>query len=253
MSKPTLPLVIGHRGSPRRAPENSLAGFALAFEEGADMVELDVRLNRDGTPMVFHDDTLNRMCGRLGRLDQLSDEECRTAHIGKRYGMAFRHETIPTLRDALHEVAAVDGRVNVEIKERQATAPVVALIQKLHLHDNVLISAFDWRVLDDVATLDAGIATAALYQFHLAPHVALRHRVRALHPYFRSVLPGHIALAHTLGLTVNAWTVNTPGAWRRLMASGVDGLVTDTPGELRRFLKAREHAQGEKVSEHLSS
>lgn len=230
-------MVIGHRGSPRKAPENSLSGFLIAFEDGADMVELDVRLNQDGTPMVFHDDTLPRMVGHPGRLDHLSNEECQQAFIGRRHGGAFRREPIPPLARVLEEIKRLGGRVNIEIKETRAVEPVVRMVQRLRLHDQVLISAFDWRALDKVRRQDAGITLGALYQFHLMPLTALRHGVSALHPYHFSVLPGHVPLAHSLGLLVNTWTVNQSRDWSRLIENDVDGLITDTPGLLVQWLK----------------
>ena len=235
MTSPTdraAPLLYAHRGASADAPENTIAAFALAKEQGADGIELDVRRSGDGELVVHHDATLPD--GRIIRATP-------TAELPV---------AVPSLAAALDACAGVV--VNVEIKnspfdpdhdaERTLADDVVALLAERRLAaDRVLVSSFDLATVDRVRSL-GDVPTAFLTFVHPvgAEAIALaaeRGHV-AIHPHERTVDAAFVALAHAAGLAVNVWTVDDPGRIRALADVGVDGIVTNVPARAREALRA---------------
>lgn len=237
MRPPARPLVLGHRGARRRAPENTIAAFDLAMDEGADGVELDVRLNRDGHVVVIHDPTLERVTdGRdRRRIEDVGLAELAAIDLG---GGA----RVPALEEVLSWARRRRARVNVELK-RDVTrrARFVWEVVRLLAFEpaagtRLLTSSFDpWLVL----------ACA-----HFLPHIAAGWLVEApgpvpgrsfgerllgasaVHPQASLVTPESIAPWHHDGCLVNVWTVNDPADAQRLAQIGVDTIISDEPGKI---------------------
>jgi glycerophosphoryl diester phosphodiesterase len=233
----TRPLVLGHRGSPRQARENTLEAFSLAREDGADGVELDVHRTRDGALVVHHDADVEGF-GVLAEADLAT--------------IRGAFDWIPTLVEVLDVCAGL--LVNIEIKnsprdadfdpDETVAAGVVELLASRGDIDRVLVSSFHLPSIERVRALDAAVPTAYLTVLHPAPvdavDVAVVGGHRAIHPFF-GVLADEAAgvvveQAHTLGIAVNTWTVNEPDDFVRLAAAGVDGIVTDVPAVARSVL-----------------
>lgn len=231
------PLVLGHRGARRVAPENTLAAFAAARAQGADGIELDVRATRDGQLVVHHDPALSE--GPVLAEADLADLR------------AVRPD-LPTLAEALD-----GGRgllVNVEIKnlpweagfdpdERVADA-VVDLLEARGGTDRIIVSSFNLPTVDRVrarsATLPTGMLLLGGTELRAMATVAHDHGHDALHPEVRSldgaVAADQVAAVRATGLQVNVWTVNDPADVVRLAGLGVDALVTDVPDVTRAAL-----------------
>ncbi len=230
------PLILGHRGSPRRARENTVEAFALAREDGADGVELDVHASADGALVVHHDAGIEGF-GVLA--------EHPLAAIRERFPW------LPTLAEVLDCCRGL--LVNVEIKNSPDDADfdpdegvadrVVALLGERAGVDRVVVSSFHLPSVDRVHALDPSIPTGFLVGVVdplEALGVALTGGHRAVHPFF-GMLAERAAVtvveeAHTLGIAVNTWTVNEPAEIRRLAAAGVDAVITDVPAEARAAL-----------------
>ena len=141
------PLVLGHRGASAHAPENTLAAFRLALEQGADGIELDARLTRDREVMVLHDAGVERVSGGAGQMSELTRAEIQRLDTGSRFGPAFSGERIP----ALEEVFTTFGdRPVYEIEIKNFSSPgdglegkVLGLILRFGLQQRVLITSFN--------------------------------------------------------------------------------------------------------------
>jgi glycerophosphoryl diester phosphodiesterase len=234
------PIVIAHRGASAVEAENTVAAFRRARELGADWVELDVHLSRDGVLVVHHDDSY-------------ADGRALPA-----VASADRPPSVPTLAEAL---AACDGMgVNVELKcpsgeEETAGVEVAdALVTELHARaaasvttPPILVSSFTVAAIERVRALDAHVDTALLTfaiddpAATVAQAAAAGHR--ALHPFDATVDPGLVRLAHDAGLAVNVWTVDDPRRMVELASIGVDGICTDLPDVAVRALADWRRAQ----------
>ncbi len=227
-----MTLVIAHRGSSKAEPENTLAAFRRAREDGADLVELDVRLTVDGALAVVHDPLLGD-----GRVVAETDSFDLPDHI-------------PLLDAALEVCAGLV--VNVEIKSsprepgfdptRRAADVLVEVLAARGGVDRVIVSSFDLEVIDRVRALAPDLETAYLVSF-IANHaklvdqlVARRHQ--GVHPWHLLVNRRLVARCHAAGLAVRPWTVDDPDRIAKLATLGVDAICTNVPAVAVSLLRA---------------
>jgi glycerophosphoryl diester phosphodiesterase len=224
----TRPLVFAHRGGSKLAPENTIEAFDAGMAAGADGLELDVHLSRDGMVVVHHDRLLDRTTKATGPLRARSAEEL--ASLG-----------VPALRDVL--VRHPSARVIVELKEEGAdlARAVIDEVRRADAIERVCLGSFSARVLRSARAIDPRIATSggrmevrlALYRSWVnltpgrAPYQAFQ--VPEISGRTRVVSPRFVKLAHEAGLAVQVWTVDEPGDIRRLLEWGVDGIISDRP------------------------
>lgn len=222
--------VIAHRGASAAFPENTVAAFVGAREQGADAVELDVRRTADGALVVRHDAHLpdGRALVELARADV--------------------PDGVPDLAAALDACRPL--LVNVEIKnlppdpdfdpDETVADGVVELLAARGGADRVLVSSFNLATVDRVRALDGGVPTAWLRLDLDDPAgvigAAVARGHAALHPWDPFVDDRLVAAAHEAGLAVNVWTVDDPDRMRQLAAMGVDGIVTNVPDVARRVV-----------------
>ena len=239
-------LNIGHRGARAAAPENTLAAFRLAVDMGADGVELDVMLSKDGALVIHHDYKLGRTEDGKGKVRNHTLTQLKRLDAGSWKDAQFAGERIPTLAEVFH-VLDRQVVVNVELKTQAWGADgleeaVVAEIKRSHMVDMVVISSFNpfslLRIRDLAPTLPIGL----LYAPDLPPHLSrawLRPLVRpdALHPRHDMVTPRFVTWAKKRGYRINTWTVNEPDEMRRLVRLGVDAIISDVPDVLGQVLQ----------------
>lgn len=241
------PLVIAHRGASRYAPENTLAAFRLAVEQGADAVELDAKLSADGEVVVIHDPTTDRTTGFRGEVRQLSLRQLKSLDAGSFFSAQFSGEPVPTLAEVFE---AVGEQVLINVELTNYTSPgdalvekVVALVQKYHLEERVLFSSFHPLNLFRAQRLLPQVPTAILALPGRAGWWARAGWMRRVspwfvHPYFTDVTARYIAHQHTCNRKVNVWTVNAIADMTHLVEDGVDGLITDDPPAARQVFAA---------------
>ena len=241
------PLVIAHRGSSAHAPENTLAAFQLAAEQGADAIELDVDLTRDGQAIIMHDATIDRTTDGSGAVNALTLEEIRRVDAGAWKDAAFKGERVPLL----DEVFAMVGQrvlINVEVKSTSlrsngVEASVAALVQQHNLFERVIVSSFNPFALRRIKQIEPRLACGLLYapdlpiylrRAWLAPLVP---HLDARHPHHSQVSQALVAKWHARGQRVNVWTVNDAATLRAMAQVGVDGIIGDDPLLMRRLLE----------------
>ncbi|MCS6772702.1 MAG: hypothetical protein NZ693_01140 [Thermoflexales bacterium] len=243
LSDRPLPLVIAHRGASAHAPENTLAAFRLAMEQGADGAELDVMCCASGEVVVIHDDTVDRTTNGRGRVSALSLRALKQLDAGA-------GERIPTLSEVLTatERPGTPFLLNIELKPNaaprdQLEAKVVDLVRQHACTERVLFSSFNPLIVRRLARLAPEVPRAILY-FSGMPKL-LRALVIALagahefqHPDHRLVVPEHVQRLRAIGKRVNTWTVNTLEDALRVGRAGVAGIIGDSPSLLRASVEA---------------
>jgi glycerophosphoryl diester phosphodiesterase len=240
------PLIIAHRGASAAAPQNTLAAFRKAMELGADGVELDVQLSADGAVVVIHDFAVDKTTDGMGRVAAKTLAELETLDAGAKFSPQFAGERIPTLAQVFE---ALEGKllVNVELKDfnpRRSVlaAAVVEVIRKHAMEKRVLFSSFNPFALRAVKRLAPEIPAGLLYAPDLAIYLRrawlaplVPHEVR--HPKSSMVTAQTMKWYRAHGLRVNAWTVDDPAEMRRLIALGVDGIITNKPDVLGQMVR----------------
>jgi len=240
------PLVFGHRGARAYAPMNTLPSFELALEQGADGVELDVQLTKDGKLVVIHDFTVDGTTDGKGAVKDLTFDEIRRLDAGVRFDDKFRGTRIPTLE----EVFALMGGtalVNVEIKApfQKGTDPestdgveraVADCVLAAGMENRVIVSSFNPLTLRRFRAALPSVPLAFLYAKDVpfdTPSLMTGIPHEAYHPHYKLATRETVAAEHAAGRFVNVWTVNEPEDARQLLESGVDGLITDKPDIIR--------------------
>jgi glycerophosphoryl diester phosphodiesterase len=246
------PCIVAHRGGALLWAENSLTAFREAIALGADLLELDVHLTRDGEVVVIHDPTLERTTTGRGAVRNMTWAELR--------GLTLRGtaEPIPRLRDVLELAAPSAAGLLVEIKvgvDRVAypgiEEKVLALLSDAGVLDRTTVMAFDWTILARLRAQSARVRLTGLLSERGA---ALRGSARAAVAQLHALGASDLGIEHTLltadlvaaaraaGLTIGVWTVNEPADLSRALAAGVDYVTTDRPDlalSLRRLVPGR--------------
>jgi glycerophosphoryl diester phosphodiesterase len=235
------PLVLGHRGARHAAPENTMAAFELALSEGADGVELDVRLDGSGRVVVAHDVDLSRVSGgtHRGLIHELSREELGRVELS---GGQF----VPALADVLVWARAHDTRVNVELKGdapdlRSLARAVVELVRDLGAPpERIWFSSFHpWLVRAMARSLPSHATCWLVHQGQRAFRDGNLFGVLGavgVHPERVLVTPERVATWRRRGALIHTWTVNDPAEAERLSSFGVDGIISDNPARVLEVL-----------------
>lgn len=230
--------VWAHRGASGHAPENTLPAFELALEQGADGFELDVQLTRDDAVVCIHDETLERTTTGRGWVADHSLEQLQAldASMGRD---GFAGARIPTLEEVFALVRGTDTVVNVELKNdrmryKGLEERVLEIVAAHGMADRVVLSSFNHYSLKRLQEM-TDLPLGALYSDSLYRpwRYVAKLGVQAIHPSYRTVKPKLVARSHAAGLKVNTWTVNEPDDLRRMVALGVDAVITNFPGLAR--------------------
>jgi len=248
--------VIAHRGANRKAPQNTLPAFATAIEEYCDGFETDVHLSKDGAVVICHNYTIDEMSDGAGEITTYTLDELRLFDFGCKFSEEYKDTPLPTLDEFLSLVTKAGRRIiNIEIKCPKkgldalvrATLTVVA---KYDCMEQIIVSSFSPAVLKLIKTYAPDCKTALLFPTldqrvcpTFAPHFLIARAIKCdyIHPMSVIVTPSLVKLAHKCGIGVNVWTVNDEKTVKFLAKIGVDGIITDTPGEVREMLKKAGH------------
>jgi len=254
--------VHGHRGARAMRPENTIPAFEYAIEHGVDALELDMAVTKDGVLVVSHDPELRPpVCtGPRERvaIHELTLAEVRQWDCGAKQNPLFaKQQPVPgTKMPTLDEVFALAPKgkflFNIETKifpQRPELTPspeefvrlVLEEIRKHHLESRVVLQSFDFRTLHAMKKIAPEIKLSALYAGPPRDFVEIGREAGAkiVSPEYHLVTDAQVKVAHAAGLEVLPWTANTPEDWEKLVAAGVDGIISDDPAALIAFLKGR--------------
>jgi glycerophosphoryl diester phosphodiesterase len=231
-------LVLGHRGEPRLAPENTVASFALIredLERGVDGAECDVQMTRDGELVVIHDEKVDRTTDGHGWVKDFSLQELRKLNAGVRLPGPLRHEPVPTMQEVFEVFDGTRATLNVELKN--SVVPYEGMEERLlelagRYSISIVYSSFNVQSMDRIRKLDANARTGLLYEPWLikAPDVMAAAReqgANAIHPYVLNTLDGFIREVHDAGLALAPWTVDLSVLVRHFAAGGVETVITN--------------------------
>jgi glycerophosphoryl diester phosphodiesterase len=210
--------VIGHRGSRATHAENTIAAFQHACDVGADAVELDVTLSRDGVLTVSH----NRVLCDFARLPTGTPCIEQVVEFARGNSLFFDVEV------KWYSPSPVPGEEYARLL-MTAITPLAGRVAVRSFHHRLLRGAHD--IAPEVPLIALTRRSAIRWA-----QMAKRARARAISPHHWLITPGEVRRAHKAGLPVYAWTVNREEDWRRMLRVGVDGIITDDPAALAAFL-----------------
>ncbi len=229
------PFILGHRGASADAPENTLAAFALAREQGADGIELDVQLTKDGHLVVFHDQTVERVTNGVGKVSELT--------LAEMQSFAMKDEQrVPTL-DEVFEMLGPAFLYNVELKHfglgnAELETAVADRIEAYHLESQTIVSSFNpFAVRRMRKQISNRTKVAHLWYVKGLKYKFIVGAAEAHHPHYSLVDEAYVQWAHRKNWMINVWTVDDPNEARRLARLGVDAIITNKPQFIREQLE----------------
>ncbi|TNF23828.1 MAG: hypothetical protein EP329_26510 [Deltaproteobacteria bacterium] len=255
--------VYGHRGASAERPENTIEAFALALELGADALETDVHVTRDGHVVIFHDASGARTCGRPEAIAATDLATVRAWDAGEGFvaadgtrPFAGRGVRVPTLLEVLERFP--ETRLNIDIKAHRldAVRQVVNTVMRANAAPRVLLTSSNDRVVRQVRrtgyTGPTGIGGSGAVRLMATPTPLVRWRrppgdaLQIPHAVRGRSLGREwlISRCHAVGIRVDFWTVNDPEIATQLVAAGADGIMTDDPRAVVPAARAARDARG---------
>jgi len=232
------PLVIGHRGSPLRAPENTVPSYLKAIEEGADFIEVDVRTTRDGELVIMHDSTVDRTTNGRGRVADMSLSEVKSLDAGSWFSEEYSGTRVPTLSEVL-ELARGKVGVVIELKVPGIETKVLEAVKRAGMIDDVIVLSSHWYSIKLFRQLEPRIPGLADM-----PQPTI-DKIREVLNYSANIISFHkkdlsselVKYAHRKGLLVNSWPINTREELEKCLKTDIDFITTDNPLLIRKILK----------------
>lgn len=256
------PLVIGHRGYPQFAPENTLPSFKLAKAAGADLIELDYHLTRDGAMIVSHDETVDRTTDATQRwggskiqIASKSLVELKELDAGSWFHPPYPDTHLPTLEEALDVIQ--NGNVTLIERKAGSAAQCIALLRQKNWINAVVVQSFDWDYIEDFHRLAPEQVLGVLGPTRLKDWNpseaeetlsrrwidAARKRGARLAVWNQNITPEAVTYAHRVGLKVWVYTINDSATADKLLDWGVDGLITNNTSLIWRSIALRADRQ----------
>jgi glycerophosphoryl diester phosphodiesterase len=245
-----IPIVAGHRGSPAKSPENTISSFLKASEDGADAVELDIRLTLDREAVVIHDERLERTTNGTGLVRNHTVPELKQFSAGSWFSDEYTDEKIPTLIEVIGVLPPNIG-VNIEIKSGllgkrryEIVDSCLKIIYDHHLEKRVLLSSFSLNLLKRIRQTDAAVPIGIL---SLPGARTLNRSIKKIAELGADYLiTGNLKISRTIvdglhaqNVRIGMYTVNRPEDIENSVQNGIDLIITDEPCKVLKFIKQR--------------
>jgi glycerophosphoryl diester phosphodiesterase len=232
--------VTAHRGSSKKAPENTLSAITQAIEDRADYAEIDVQETADGVVVLLHDSDLMRLAGVDRKIWDATYSEIASLDVGIWFSPQFSHERIPTLDQA---IATARGRIklNIELKynghDKRLAEEVVEIVRKNGFGQECVITSLDYEGLLTVRRLDGRIKTGHIVAKAIGD--IMSSDVDVLSVQWKLASADFIAKAQKNKKEVHVWTINDSKLMERFIDLRVDNIITDHPDLLVQILQRR--------------
>jgi glycerophosphoryl diester phosphodiesterase len=245
------PLVWAHRGASCVAPENTIEAYSLARDLGADGIELDVHLSKDGELIVAHDETVDRCSSGTGRIIDMTIKEIKQLDFSN-HKAGYRGSRVPTLAEVYEFIKPTNMTVNIELKTgivlyEGIEEKCVKLARDVGMSGRVFYSSFNHYSLMLLKSLEANARIAPLYQEALVEpwQYAVRIGAQAIHPFYPTMATPDIMvkLAET-GVLCNPWTVDDEKALGWMFQLGVNAVITNNPDLAVRVFNSMQKKDG---------
>lgn len=238
-------IIIAHRGASAYYPENTMIAFEKAVEMGAEMIELDVMMSKDGVAIVFHDAKLDQHTNGSSYVKNYTLKELKKLDAGSWFDSEFSDQKIPTLEDVL-KFASGKIALNIEIKTEAVSdnirngieQKILRLVKKYGMESHVLFSSFDYRAIQHLKKLDPKVSVALLYERkqsnRLLPHQLIeKYKVDAFNCSYRQLKRKWMADLNEYNIPAFVYTVDSKRRMQKLITGGITGIFTNKPDLLK--------------------
>jgi len=228
--------IWGHRGASGYAPENTLESFQLAMQQGADGIELDVQLTRDGKIVVCHDETIDRTSDHKGWVKDFTLAQLKKFNFNN-HNPNYEFCHIPTLKEVLELIKPSQMVINIELKTgvfdyEGIEIKTLALVKEMDMENQVIYSSFNHYTMKKIRELKPNAYCAFLHCDKIIDiaEYASKYKMDALHPDKCFLLDEHyLKEAKEHGLRINSWTINEPEHIYLALKLGINAIITNYP------------------------
>lgn len=233
------PIVVAHRGVPSLAPENTMAGYYLSYELGADLIETDLQQTKDGHIIVMHDATVDRTTNGTGAVADMTLEEIRSLDAGIKFGEEFAGEKVPTFREFLEGFKDKDVVLLVELKAVNIEEQVLQEIMEVGVEDKVVLQSFNMESIEKFREIAPQISLGFLYSASVpgTPEERIQEAEQMLNEAtaigarlnasYGSLSEESITYMRQRGLINMHWTFRSQEPFKDLLKKGLIGPITD--------------------------
>lgn len=235
--------IAGHRGDRAHFPENTLPALQAVLDSDFDFVETDVQLTSDSVPVIMHDASVDRTTNGAGDVADLTLEQIKSLDAGSWYSSDFAYVTVPTLDEFLAIFQNSRKKAMVELKGEwtpQQVTIVTDMVYARGVQNRIIFEAFDYGTLESMRTVAPIIPRVLIKKDLPADPVALADEYGAIailtSPESLEHNPSALAQMHEAGLGLVIYTLNSKSRWSEALALGVDGIITDEPSALDKWI-----------------
>jgi glycerophosphoryl diester phosphodiesterase len=228
--------IIGHRGAAGTYPENTMVSFMACEDLGADGIELDVHLSKDGEIVVIHDETINRTTNGKGFVKDYTLAELKQFDASYRFKRQFKRCTIPTLKEVFEWAKGNNFSINVELKNDKIEyhgleERVINLIRSYEYEKRIVLSSFNHKSMLKFHLMAPDIETAVLFNRRSKEpwKIAEDYKANAIHPNYRIITDEQIEETMEHRIAVRPYTINEPAVMKRLIEVNCTAIITDYP------------------------
>ncbi|MGM7670996.1 glycerophosphodiester phosphodiesterase [Microbacterium sp. A93] len=237
--------IVAHRGYSSAAPENTMPALSSTTAVGAEYFEIDIRLSKDGVPVVIHDSTVDRTTDGTGAVADMTIEQLRALDAGSWFDDTFADTRIPTLDEVLDYVADSGADVVIEYKGTWSAAGIrttIDMIDAADLENKVLTQSFSQKTVANISKVAPTLPVGWLTDTINASIITTAQQIGADAVNPSRATARSVAQAHRAGLGVFVWTHDEDADWEALTAMGVDGIITNRPDALQKWMHDRGRA-----------
>lgn len=217
------PFIIAHRGASFYEPENTISSVKKAIELKADAVEVDVRLSRDGFPVIIHDSTVDRITGNKGQVRKMTVNELKRLKVGNKENIALLNEIIDIVKGKAVLV--------LDLKEPEVIGPSLKIVEEKNMIENTILISEDPNILRKLSSMiekSCYLGFSYSQNVHL-PSIINGLRIFMVSPHYSLVSKNTVDLMHKSGVKIVPWGANDVNLLKDLLTMEVDGIITDRP------------------------
>lgn len=234
-------ITTAHRGASGHAPENTMSSLKKAIEMGAEFCEIDVQETSDGVLILIHDKNFKRTCGVDKNVWETTFKDTRNLDCGKWFSELYADEPLPRL-DEIIDAARGKIKLNIELKtnghEKLLAEKVVELLLQKDFLDDVIITSFDFSLIDKVKSINPGIKAGYIFS-KLGDKDVFSANINLLSVNKSLVNKEFMEKAIASGKEVHVWTVNETDEMEKLISLGVTSIITNYPDRLKKIIQAK--------------
>lgn len=229
-----------HRGASEYAPENTMSAFDMALELGANGIELDLQMTKDGKIVIFHDNKIDNKSNKKGEIKDYTYQELLNFDFGSWFNLKYKGEKIVLFEDFAKKFLSKEMTFAIELKEEGIEKETLNIIKKYATHDNIYITSFKYKALENMRKIDSNIKLSWLIQEKINKNnidKLLKINGTQICPKADNVTKDDIELANKSGLRVRLWGVLNEEIMENVYKFDIDGMTVNFPDKLKHLME----------------